>query len=152
MKWIVGILEEHKIPFQIAGGLAARIYGATRPINDVDIDIPEDRFEEILETVKPYIIYGPAQYKDERWDTKLMTLNFQGQEIDISGAYLLKICDARTGVWQHISTDLSKVNQKIVFGISVPVIPVKELVEYKSMLVGEHQKHDIDAIKHQIKE
>jgi len=33
-RWIVDILQQKKIPFQITGGFAAHIYGAQRPIKE----------------------------------------------------------------------------------------------------------------------
>ena len=58
----------------ISGGFAARLYGATRDLADIDIDIPEDRFAELIPQVKEYIKLGPARYKDDNWDLFLMTL------------------------------------------------------------------------------
>lgn len=74
LQWIVGILEKHNVPYQISGGFAARLYGATRPINDIDIDIAHDGFEKILPEVREYIFFGPADYKDEKWDIYEMQL------------------------------------------------------------------------------
>ena len=81
--WITGILEEKNIPFQISGGLAAKIYGSPRPLNDIDIDIPRDGFAKILSAVEAYIVFGPADYENGKWDLYLMTLDYHGQEIDI---------------------------------------------------------------------
>jgi len=145
-KWIVGILEKHGILFQITGGLAARIYGSKRSLNDIDIDIPDSCFSRILKDVEKFIVYGPAHYIDERWDCKLMTLKFEEQEIDISGADSMKICDARTGEWKSMPTDFSRSVEKNIFGINVPVIPPEALVDYKQMLIGEHQKEDIASV------
>ena len=78
-KWIVGLLHTHAIPFRIAGGFAAHWYGSTRPIADIDIGIPDDRFDEIYEDVKEYVTFGPGQYVDEEWDLKLMTLVYKEQ-------------------------------------------------------------------------
>ena len=39
LRWIVGILEKKNILYQISGGFAAKLYGSSRPLNDIDIDI-----------------------------------------------------------------------------------------------------------------
>jgi hypothetical protein len=145
--WIVSILNKHQVPFVISGGFAAKIYGSPRALNDIDIDIPEKHFDLILKDIKPYIIYGPSHYLDERWDLQLITLNHKGQEIDLSSGDTLKICDARTGIWQDMPSDFENVEHKKVFGIMVPVIKRDDLINYKSMLSGEHQKIDIQAIQ-----
>lgn len=144
-QWIVGIFNKHSIPFVITGGLAGKSYGSPRPLNDIDIDIHNKDFGLILDDIRPYIVFGPAQYKDERWDLLLATLNYEGQELDISGGDTLKICDARTGEWKLSPTNFSNVEQREVFGITVPVISRDDLIAYKSMLQGEHQKVDIQA-------
>jgi len=64
LHWIVGILRKHKVPFQISGGFAAKLYGATRPLNDIDIDIPDKCLVDVVSDVKKYIIYGPDHYHD----------------------------------------------------------------------------------------
>lgn len=144
-KWIVNILNKYKIPFVISGGLAGKSYGSQRPLNDIDIDIHDSDFNIILNDIKPHIIFGPDQYRDERWDLLLVTLNHEGQEIDISGGDTLKICDARTGKWKLNQTNFFNTEKRNIFGIKVPVISRKDLIEYKSMLIGEHQLLDIQA-------
>lgn len=56
LKWITTTLKELNIPFQIAGGLAAIAYGATRDFWDIDIDVPENSFELITENVSDFIV------------------------------------------------------------------------------------------------
>jgi hypothetical protein len=41
-------------------------------------------------------IYGPARYKSNDWDLLLITLSYENQILDISGAYTTKIRDAQT--------------------------------------------------------
>jgi hypothetical protein len=60
-------------------------------VNDLDIDVPEDKMEFLLPDIEQYIKFGPAVYKDEKWDSKLITLNYYDQEIDIGGAFDTKI-------------------------------------------------------------
>ena len=145
--WIIDLLRKKKIHFVITGGLAAKSYGSPRNLNDIDIDVHDKDLNLIYEEVKPYITFGPKEYKDQRWDLLLITLNHESQEIDISGGDTLKICDARTGEWKLSPTDFSNVEQREIFGIKVPVISREDLISYKSMLQGEHQSVDIQAVQ-----
>ena len=146
LEWITNILKKYEVPFQISGGCAAKIYGSPRELNDIDIDIPENYFSKIISDVKPYIIYGPDQYKDNKWDLYLMTLNYAGQEIDI-GSGNAKISTKDRDKWIDFSTDFSKAVKKTFLGLEVPVIPKEDLVNYKQLLDGEHQQVDIESIK-----
>lgn len=145
LMWITGILNKHKIPFQISGGFAAKLYGSPRPLNDIDLDIPKERFAEIVDEIKSYIVFGPAEYKDKKWNLYLITLNYHGQEIDI-GSTDVKIHDNTTDTWLDFLSDLSESIEMEVEGIKVSVIPKKDLIDYKKYLDGDHQKIDIDSI------
>jgi len=63
-KWIVGILKKNNIPFQISGGLAARLYGSSRPLFDIDIDILDSSINKLAPLVQDYITYGPERFCD----------------------------------------------------------------------------------------
>ena len=82
--WITQILKSRQIPYQITGGLAARAYGAERPINDIDIEIPDNRIDDILPEIRQYIIEGPLHFNDGVWELNLITLRYKGQFIDLS--------------------------------------------------------------------
>ena len=145
--WIVSMLNNKKTPFQISGGFAAKIYGSLRELNDIDIDIPDENFHDIYDEVKQYIIYGPENYKDEKRDALLMTLNYEGQDIDITGATNGKISNKDRSAWLKYPCDFNKVTYKEVFEITVPVIQKEDLINYKRELDGEHQLIDIEAIR-----
>lgn len=149
LKWITDILKKHAIPFQITGGLAAHAYGATRPIHDIDIDIPEDRFQEIIEEVKPYITEGPTRFVNNAWDIYVMTLDYNGQEIDIGGAYTTRIKDEKTSIWHDVKTDFATVETRNLFNTDVPIINKHDLIEYKSWLAlpNDHQEQDVREIR-----
>jgi len=145
-KWIVGILENHNLPFQITGGLAARAYGSRRPLNDIDIDISDDGFYQILPDVRGYVIFGPERFVDEHFDLLLMTLRYAGQEIDISGGDTIRIPDGE-GYWHDAPTDFSKLGIKDIFGISVPVMVKEEVLKYKKLLDRPVDREDIQALE-----
>lgn len=145
--WITDILKKHQIPFQISGGLAAIVYGATRPLADIDIDIPDNKFDQIIEEIKPYIIYGPEHCKGDNWDLLLMTLNYQGQEIDISGADTTHIFDTQLKIWVVLTEDLPNAPTRNVMGLQLPVIPCQDLINYKKILSRDVDLIDIQQIK-----
>lgn len=146
---LIWILKKHKIPFQISGGLAAIVYGANRPLADIDIDIPDDQFNHIINDVKPYIVFGPARFKSDKWDLMLMTLNYQGQEIDLSGADSTNIFNEQTGEWIKLTEDLTVAPVKKVFNLDLPVIPIKSLIFYKKILAREVDLIDINQIENE---
>ncbi|MSR79086.1 MAG: MazG-related protein [Candidatus Taylorbacteria bacterium] len=146
LEWIVGVLRKHQVSFQISGGCAAKIYGSPRELNDIDIRIPEDCFEKIMADVKPFIIYGPEHYIDQKWDLYLVTLEHAGQEIDIGGGNA-KISTKNRDTWIDFPTDFSKAVMRTFLGLEVPVIPKKDLVAYKKLLDGDHQIIDIQSVK-----
>lgn len=145
--WITTILKKLDIPFQIAGGLGAIAYGATRALHDIDFDIPEDQFSKLQEAVKDYIIFGPEQYQDEHWDLMLMTLNYHGQPIDFGGAYDTKIFDQTTQQWQPIPVDFSQSEIKSIAGFQLPVVPLAELIRYKTFLDRDVDRADLAELK-----
>lgn len=148
--WIVNILKKHKVPYQITGGFAAKIYGAKRKLADIDIEIPEEKFDDIYDAVykdvKKFIIFAPKRYKKEGFDVFLMTLKYNGQLIDICGTRTDMVFDKKTKQWLRMPTNLKKYENKIIFGKRVKVISKKDLVAYKSKLQRQVDKIDIAQI------
>lgn len=144
--WITNILKSSNIPFQISGGLAARAYGSTRDLYDIDIDIPEDKFEYLKDKVPNYLVLGPLQYEEKPWNLMLMTLRYENQEIDISGAFNAKIFDKVTKKWVPLITDFSKSVMLNIFDIETPVIPLEDLIAYKKILARDVDIDDISLI------
>lgn len=150
LKWMVNLLNKHNIPYQISGGFAAKIYGSTRPLNDIDFDIPEDKFELLLPEISQNIIYGPAQYVDGKWDAYLMTINYKGQEIDICGSSKTKITSRDRKVWIPLKVNFSKNIKLLLFNTEVNLVHPSDLIEYKQHLDGDHQLEDIENSKQYI--
>ncbi len=145
--WIVGLLKKHNIPFQVSGGFAARVYGVNRELNDIDIGIPDESFEEIYTEVKDYVRYGPEHFVDEQWDLKLMSLKYEGQKIDIAGRNEIKFFDKESQSWVPGHRDLLNSEMIEVFGVLVPVIPKEALIAYKKKIGREVDIEDIKQLE-----
>lgn len=153
LRWITGLLSRHGLEFAISGGFAARLYGATRALNDIDIDIkaPEGLsqnlrvFDVLMADVAPYIIDPPQRYVDARWDMDIMTLNHAGQEIDVGIGNDIRIFDDTAQIWRPMPVDFNDLRMMEVDGMILPVVQPRFLARYKSLLSGAHQKGDIAA-------
>lgn len=145
-KWIVILLKNNDIPFQISGGFAARLYGADRPLCDIDIEVQDKYFDKLAPLVKDKIIYGPERYRDETFDLLLMTLKHDGQEIDISGCETGKLYNQEIKQWESCGTKIGDVIEKEVYGLKAPVIKLQNLVAYKKKIRRPIDLEDIEAI------
>lgn len=142
LRWVVDILKNNNVSFQLTGGFAAKLYGSTRELADIDIDIEENGFEKIFDEVKDYIIYGPKQYKDSNWDLMLMTLKYKNQIIDIAGEE--KIFDHEKKVWIQQRLDFTNGTYFTMYDLNVPVIPEEKLINYKKKI---NREVDIEDVK-----
>lgn len=53
-------LREHEIPYAVCGGVAVTMHGATRTTKDIDLLVPSDRIQEVLEALRPLGYLFPA--------------------------------------------------------------------------------------------
>jgi hypothetical protein len=147
LEWIVGVLRKNEIPFQITAGLAAKVYGSNRPLFDIDIDVPETNIPDIVREVKEYITKGPYHLQDDFFDLTLLTLEYQGQPIDLGGAYEVKIRNKETGEWIEYPTDFRKSENHTIYGVDVPVVTKEELIHYKSLVARPTDLEDVKQLK-----
>ncbi|MFZ3019950.1 MAG: hypothetical protein WA051_00265 [Minisyncoccia bacterium] len=152
LKFMVELFNKHNIPYRIGGGFAAKIYGSSRPLNDIDFGIPDKYFATIFPEISEYITYGPSRYIDGKWDCELITLKYHEQEIDISGTDTMKISNKNRTEWiKH--NELSDDGLDIcIQGVDVKVMHPRELMKYKMELDGDHQLIDIKATENYLTE
>ena len=146
LNWIVSILRKNKIPFQITGGLAARIYGSKRPLADIDIELLNKDILILGPIVKGHIIYGPKIYKDKNFQLELMTLNYNNQKIDLCGIKNQKIFNKKIKKWQTEKINLKNASVKKIYKKFLPVISIKNLINYKSKLKRRVDLEDINNL------
>ena len=76
-----------------------------------------------------------------------MTLGFQGISIDLSGAYQCKLYNRFTKQWQTVHADFSKTSLQNIMGLSLPVIALHTLLDYKKILGRTVDLIDIEQIE-----
>ena len=124
LKWIVGILGDHHVPYRIGGGLATHVYGFDRPVNDIDISLSGNCFQELVRLVKEFIVAGPKQYLNEKWDCTTLSLSYHGQDIDLTDVDTLLMWDKDDtrwirnreiyGKWPNVTREVEGVNATLM--------------------------------------
>ena len=142
LKWIVGVLNRHCVPYQVVGGLAARAHGARRPVVDVDLYVPFDRAAAALEALQPHVYWGPRHHADDRWDLTFLKADFGRQKLEIGDSSTRpRYFDAEAGRWEDQRVSYGGSVTMRVFGVEVEVMPKDELVRYKR-----HLGREVDII------
>ncbi len=149
LKWIVDILNKLKVPYRIGGGFAAYVYGSTRPINDIDISLPGKFFDAIVSETKNHIAAGPKHYANEKWDCNTLSLNYSGQDIDLTDVDTLRMSNKTKTEWVSPKEKYYVHDPviKTISGIDVALFDPRDLIAYKKELDGAHQTIDIGAVQ-----
>jgi hypothetical protein len=144
LKWIVTILNKIDAPYRLGGGTATHLYGSGRPVNDIDISISGKYFPSILPLVREYIAIEPTHYLDKKWDCTTLSLNYHGQDIDLTDVDTLLMRHKDGTGWIKNKEIYDKYpNQTVeVDGVNITLMHPKVLLEYKEHLAGEHQEYD----------
>ena len=150
LRWIVAILDKHQVPYRIGGGFAAHIYGSGRPINDIDFSLSGKYFSVIVPEVAPYISAGSKHYSNEKWDCDTLSLEYNGQHIDMTDIDTLRMSSLDLSEWFQTKDYFRKYEpiKTNVQGIEVSLIDPRDLVAYKKHLCDrDYQKVDVAAVE-----
>lgn len=144
LRWIVDQLRALRVSFQAIGGLAARAYGARRPLQDLDFYVPTALLADVANAVAPYVVRPPMLHHDDWWDLTFMKLKYGGCKIELAGAEDARYFDRASGHWRPAAIDFSISVERVVLSVSVPIIPFKQLVMYKQRLGRDVDHQDIE--------
>ena len=147
LRWLVSILNKHDVPYQVVGGLAAQASGATRPLVDIDLYIPLDRAQAVLEEMQPYIVRAPLPHRSDSWDLVYLALDYHGVYIEIGDSVtnprFYNRIDHR---WEQQMIDYSASVITKLYGVDVAVMPKQVLIRYKTMLDRDVDHLDIQQM------
>ncbi len=144
--WLIALLNDNYIPFEIDGGFAAKLYGATRPLADIDLNIEKKDFTKLVPLIHHYITFGPGTYKDNQWELYMVSMQYAGQNFDIGALGSMKIFDKKELKWKSYGKKLSLGSVIDYEGISLNVIGKKELITYKKILNRGVDRKDLIAL------
>lgn len=149
LKWIVKILKENNIKFNVVGGLAAYAQGSKRMLVDIDISVIFKDMKRLTKLAKDHVIEKPwnGTNSTSQWRGYYMELNYKGIAIEIGELSKSQYFNKKSGKWEHFPDDLKYSVNKKVFGLIVPVLSKKKLIDYKSKLRREVDLIDLKNLK-----
>ena len=145
LDWLLPLLRENQIPFYVTGGFAAHLYGATRPINDIDIDVPAEAIESCIAAARAFIESPLQRYEDSTWKMFCVTLNYEGQLIDLSTDADPRVHNKTTGEWDQLEMKFDDIVWIHAYGHDIPVQNPLDLMSYKLKIRYDEEKHLSDA-------
>ncbi|MCA8863307.1 MULTISPECIES: quinone oxidoreductase family protein [unclassified Halomonas] len=150
-QWIVGLLRERNIPFQICGGLAAKGYGAERALNDIDLFVPDEHFMTVVQAGQAHISKPAAHYCEEGWDLTYVQFKYKDIKVEVGNAEGAHILDAASQTWVPLHIAFDRYETVNLLGLALPLMLKEDLIRYKSMLSRPVDIDDVRAIKSEIK-
>lgn len=145
LDWILPLLKGKDIPFYVTGGFAAHLYGATRPVNDIDIDLPMRSIDSCIDSMRSFVESSPHRYKDSTWNIYGATLNFDGQLIDVTTDAEPRVHNKLTGEWDPLEMNFDHIVWIHAYGHDIPVQNPHDLMSYKSKIAYDEAKHVADV-------
>lgn len=135
LAWVVEVFNRTHVLYQVVGGLAARAYGATRPLIDLDFYIPlREVWPMLLPEVSRFVTWGPAHYRNAHWDITFVKLTYAGQAIEFGDSTDAFFFDPVSKEWTRQVITYEQSEWREVLGVQVPVMPRLELIQYKQRL------------------
>jgi hypothetical protein len=146
LNWIIDSLESRNIPYIVCGGLAAIAYGAIRPLNDIDIYVPQERYKEVSELGKEYTSYGPKRLISKHWNIDYVQFVYKDTKIEVGSSEDVQIYDANKNCWSREKIDFDNFSVINVLGREVRIMKKELLIEYKKKLDREVDRVDIEQV------
>ena len=134
LRWISEIFTRTGARYQVVGGLAARAYGATRPLVDLDFYVQAEDLPRVLANVGDSCVWGPEHFRDEIWDLTFAKLEKHGVQIELAEAEGARYFSLGTGEWLDQGVVFQNSEQHTVLGVEIPVMPRGQLLAYKRAL------------------
>ncbi|MDH5727775.1 MAG: nucleotidyltransferase family protein [Gammaproteobacteria bacterium] len=117
--WIIGFLEQQNIPYVMCGGLAAKDYGAKRKLNDIDIYVPDENFQSVVDFGIAFITYSPSHHLGAQWDLTYVKFNYQSQDIEVGSDKACKIFNHHQSKWLTQIIDFQLSERYNIFGVEL---------------------------------
>ncbi|MCG7990390.1 MAG: hypothetical protein JAY99_09590 [Candidatus Thiodiazotropha lotti] len=146
LNWIVSLLNQHRIPYMICGGLTAIGCGSKLELNDIDLFAPGVLFQKVVELGKKYISKPPQHYC-EGWDLEYVQFIYCGVKIEVgnpNGANFFCLSKCTIDL---VEIGLPLYEANLLLDLKVTLMNRNALIKYKKTLGRPVDLLHIEVIK-----
>ena len=130
--------HREEISWICIGGIAAIAWGAKRPLADIDILIGKKDIDKVSGHFEKETIANFRHYITKSWDIRQTKIIINNVTIDVCQAEDFFILN--NGKKYRLDSYVNRPSLGEVAGITIPVLPKKELIRYKKLL-GRYVDH-----------
>jgi len=147
MAWLADLFRDQDVRYAAAGGLAARAWGATRPLVDLDFYVHGEDLDRIETDLAPYVVRPLTGIRNDHWDLSFMRLEYSGIPLELSVAEGARYREAATGEWHDACPTFSACPERELLGVKLRIMDRDDLVEYKRRVDRAVDRADVAAIE-----
>jgi hypothetical protein len=147
LAWLSDLFRDGGVRYAAAGGLAARSWGGTRPLVDLDFYVRAEDLDRLEVDLAPYVVRPLTALKDEHWDLVFMRLEYSSVPLELCVAEGALYRDASTGEWHDACPTLDDCPEREVLGVKLRVMNREDLVRYKQRVSRAVDRADVAAIE-----
>jgi hypothetical protein len=145
--WLTDLFADRGVRYAAAGGLAARAWGASRPLVDLDFYVKGEDLDRIESELAPYVVQPLSEFRNEHWDLSFMRLEYAGAPLELSVGEGARYREAATGEWHDACPDFEDCPERELFGTTVKVMNRAQLMEYKRRVDRAVDRADIASME-----
>ena len=134
LRWMVGIFSSVSPPYQLVGGRAARAYGATRPVHDIDVYVPGRHLASVAAAMGDHVAQSPKRHAGPQWRLIYLKARYAGWRIEVADTESTMYYDTQTQTWCPAAIDFGASETHTLFGVDAPVMPQDALATCKRRL------------------
>lgn len=147
LAWLCDLLRERGVRFAAVGGLAARAWGASRPLVDLDFLVAGEDLDRVAPDLSPFVVRPLAPHRDDRREFACVRLEYGGVPIELAVAEGARYREAATGEWHFEEIALARCPRRQVLGMPLPVLAREDLLRLKRRLDRAIDRADVAALE-----
>lgn len=147
LAWLSGLLADRGVRFAAVGGLAARAWGASRPLVDLDFLMSAEDLDRMEPDLSPFVVRPLSEHRDPHREFACLRLEYGGIPIELAVTEGARYREASTGEWHTEEIALARCPERQVLGIRLPVLARDDLLRLKRRLDRAIDRADVAALE-----